>query len=411
MFEYLQQFRANFPDRKYYQLIDKVYCLENLEEAWKRVKANSGCAGIDKQSITDFLPHRKQYFREIQRAIQNGKYKPTPVLRKYIPKKNGKLRPLGIPTVKERILQQAMKNVLEPIFEVKFKDYSYGYRPNRSAHEAIARINNNFRQGYTWVIDADIKAFFDSVDHTKLMSFVGKEIADGKILGLIESWLKAGVIIEGELQETIEGTPQGGVISPLLANIYLHELDSEIAQMAGIRMVRYADDFVVMCKTKHVANLVMKELKKVIQKLKLEINTEKTKIVNAKEEEFGFLGFNIKYIPTGGRIKLTPQKLAVQKFKQRIKEITKRNMPMKATIIIGQLNKVIRGWGNYFRIGNVSKIFLGLDVWIRMRVRSYIEKKKSRYSHMRLPNVILQSEYKLASLYTLRRISLPIMGK
>ena len=214
MFEYLKKFRENFPNRKFYQLIDKVYDIGNLEDAWNKVKANKGCAGIDKQSISDFQPQRDLQFKELQRAIKKGTYRATPVLRKYIPKSDGKLRPLGIPTVKDRVLQQATKNVIEPIFEMKFMDCSYGFRPDKNAHQAIDQIRNYLQQGFTWIIDADIKSFFDSVDHNLLMSFVAEETSDGKVLGLIEGWLKAGVMTEGNIEETNKGTPQGGVITP-----------------------------------------------------------------------------------------------------------------------------------------------------------------------------------------------------
>jgi len=247
MFEYLKKFREHFPGRKFFQLIDKIYDMGNLKDAWKKVKFNKGCAGIDKQSINDFQKQSEQYLREIQRAVKNGIYEATPVLRKFIPKGDGKLRPLGIPTVKDRILQQATKNVIEQIFEMKFLDCSYGYRPDKSAHQAVEQIRKYVEQGYTWVIDADVEKFFDSVDHKLMMSFVAEEISDGKVLNLIESWLKAGVMNEGEIEETTEGTPQGGVISPLLANIYLHEMDKQVTRLYGVRMVRYADDGAPRC--------------------------------------------------------------------------------------------------------------------------------------------------------------------
>ena len=242
MFEYLKKFREHFPGRKFFQLIDKIYDMDNLKDAWKKVKSNKGCAGIDKQSINDFKKQSEQHLREIQRAVKNGIYKATPVLRKVIPKGENQFRALGIPTVKDRILQQATKNVIELIFEMKFLECSYGYRPNKSAHQAVEQIKKYVDQGYTWVIDADVEKFFDSVDHKLMMSFVAKEISDGKVLNLIETWLKAGVMSKGEIEETTVGTPQGGVISPLLVNIYLHEMDEQVTSLYGVRMVRYADD-------------------------------------------------------------------------------------------------------------------------------------------------------------------------
>ena len=284
MFEYLKKFREKFPNRKFYQLIDKIYDINNLEDAWNKVKANKGCAGVDKQSISDFQPRRDLHFKELQRTIKKGTYRATPVLRKYIPKSDGKLRPLGIPTVKDRVLQQATKNVIEPVFEMKFMDCSYGFRPDKNAHQAIVQIRNYLQQGFTWIIDADIKSFFDSVDHNLLMSFVAGEISDGKVLGLIEGWLKAGVMTEGKIDETNKGTPQGGVISPLLANVYLHEMDKAITKWVNVRLVRYADDFVIMCKTGWMAKKAMERLKKLLGELKLQLSETKTQIVNSEEE-------------------------------------------------------------------------------------------------------------------------------
>jgi RNA-directed DNA polymerase len=399
MFEYLKRFRENFPNRKFFRLIDKVYDLKNLETAWKTVKTNNGCAGVDKQCIGDFTKQKGMYLSEIQRAIKNEKYNATPVLRKYIPKTDGKLRPLGIPTVKDRVIQQATKNVLEPIFEMKFKECSYGYRPDKSAHQAIHKISEHLSQGFTWVIDADIKGFFDSVDHRMLMSFVAEEISDGKVLNLIELWLTAGMMSEGKLAETTVGTPQGGVISPLLANIYLHKFDEVISSQVNARIVRYADDFVVMCRSKWMAQQVMRTVKGVLAMLKLELNTEKTEIVNSDKEEFEFLGFKFRNVR--GKRRVEPKHGSIQKFKETVKQATRRNQPIKTEVMTGKLNYKIRGWGNYFKIGDVKVLYKELDVWIRMRVRSFIEKKKSCYAHQRISNNILQAKYKLASLTTL----------
>ena len=271
MFGYLSKYRKQFPERKFFQLIDKIYNMDNLRNAWKQVKSNKGCAGVDKLSIQGFQRQHEQYLREIQRAVRNGIYKATPVMRKYIPKSNGKLRPLGIPTVKDRVLQQATKNVIENIFEMKFLDCSYGYRPKRSAHQAVEQIRRHIQQGYWWVIDADVERFFDSVDHKLLMSLVAEEISDGKVLGLIESWLTAGVMNQGELEETTMGTPQGGVISPLLANIYLHELDKQVTTLDGVRLVRYADDLVIFCKTKKEAERTLEQVEEILAGLKLRL--------------------------------------------------------------------------------------------------------------------------------------------
>jgi len=399
VFEYLKKFRENFSKRKFYQLIDKVYDMDNLEEAWKKVKANKGCAGIDKQTIHEFWPYKETHFKEIQRQIKAGTYKATPVLRKYIPKSNGKYRPLGIPTVKDRVLQQATKNLVEPIFEMRFLDCSYGFRPDRNAHQAITQISDYLQEGFTWIIDADLKTFFDTVDHTLLMKLLAKEISDGKVLSLVESWLKAGVLSEGKLETTKEGTPQGGVISPLLANIYLHEFDKSITKKINVRLVRYADDFVVMCRTKWMAQKTMESIKRVLARLKLKLNKEKTKIVNSDVEDFLFLGFKFRNIR--GKRRYSPKEAAIKKFKTSVKRTTARKQPVKPEDMVGRLNLTIRGWGNYFKIGEVRVLYKELDVWIRTRVRSFIEKKKSDYARIRIPNHTLKSKYKLASLTTL----------
>jgi RNA-directed DNA polymerase len=399
VFEYLRKFRENFPKRKFYQLIDKVYSMDNLEEAWKRVKANKGCAGIDKQTINEFWPYKAMHFRELQRQIKTGTYKATPILRKYIPKSDGKYRPLGIPTVKDRVLQQATKNVVEPIFEMKFLDCSYGFRPDRNAHQAITQISEYLQEGFTWIIDADLKTFFDTVEHALLMKLLAKEISDGKVLSLIESWLKAGVLSEGKLVTTKEGTPQGGVISPLLANIYLHEFDKSITRKINVRLVRYADDFVVMCKTKWMAQKTMESIKRLLARLKLKLNKEKTKIVNSDVEDFCFLGFKFRNIR--GKRRYSPKKIAIEKFKDSVKQITGRKQPVKPEDMIGRLNQTIRGWGNYFKIGEVRVLYKQLDVWIHTRVRTFIEKKKSNYARKRITNHTLKTKYKLASLNTL----------
>lgn len=399
MFEYLRKFREHFPDRKFFQLIDKIYDMDNLKDAWKKVKSNKGCAGIDKQSINDFEKQSGQYLREIQRAVKNGMYKATPVLRKFIPKGENQFRALGIPTVKDRILQQAAKNVIEQIFEMKFLSCSYGYRPNKNAHQAVEQIKKYVDQGYTWIIDADVEKFFDSVDHKLMMVFVAEEISDGKVLNLIESWLKAGVMNEGEREETTEGTPQGGVASPLLANIYLHEMDEQVAKIYGVRMVRYADDFVILCKTENEAEQTMKRVEEILTGLKLRLNETKTRIVNVYWESFEFLGFKLE--GTFGRVFVTPGTKAIKRFKESIRRVTWRKQPVKPEHMIGRLNTVIRGWGNYFKIGNVKELFKILDCWIRTRVRTFIEKRKSKVARMRISNYVLKTEYHLTSLMTL----------
>jgi len=231
------------------------------------------------------------------------------------------------------------------------------------------------------------------------MSFVAEEISDGKVLNLIESWLTAGVLNKGEIEEITEGTPQGGVISPLLANIYLHEMDKQVSRLYGVRMVRYADDVVILCKTREIAERTLKQLEEILAGLKLQLNKKKTKIVNVNRESFGFLGFNFKR--GGGKVFVTPRKEAVKKFKETVRAVTCRRWSVKPKVMMGKLNSVIRGWGNYFKIGNVKKLFTKLDKWIRTRVRTFIERKKSDYAKRRISKYVLKSRYNLTSLMTL----------
>src|SRR3989338_10088270 len=401
VFEYLMRYRQNFPNRKFFQILDKIYDKNNLYDAWQKVKSNKGCAGVDEQSIYDFWVQKDMRLAEIERDLRNGNYKSMPILRKYIPKDNGKYRPLGIPTIKDRIVQQATKNVLEPIFECKFKDCSYGFRPNKSAHQAISLIVEYLKQGYTWIIDADIKTFFDKVDHSILMKLVCEEISDGKVLNLIEGWLKAEVMTEDRVETTKEGTPKVGVNSKLLANIYMHEMDKEITATANVQLVRYADDFVIMCKTKWSAEQAMAQVKDILDKLKLNLNEEKTRLIDVKKTTFEFLGFVFSFNSKNSRIYLKPREKSLKKFKDKIKAATGKKIPIEPKEMVGRLNSIIRGWGNYFKIGQVKVVFRELDIWIRMRCRMFIEKKKSRHSYWRIPNHVLKTEYKLASLITL----------
>lgn len=405
MFEYLKDFKYRYPDRKLFSLIDKVYDPDNLEASWEHVKANKGCAGIDEVSICEFLKQKELLLQELSRAVKQGKYVATPVLRKYIPKADGRMRPLGIPIVKDRILQQAARNVIEGVFEMKFLDCSYGFRPEKSAHQAIAAIEQSLKEGNCYVLDADIKSFFDSVNHERLIDLIAEEISDSRLLGLIRQWLCSGVMEDGKVTVTTLGTPQGGVISPLLANIYLHELDRAISKVPGLTLVRYADDFVILCNCKWRAQYALEQVKQVLSTLHLELHPEKTRIVNASIETFEFLGF--QFGVKRGHLRKVPRVRSVRKFKESVIKLTRRNQPIDPKQMVGRLNQTIRGWGHYFKIGNVTTLFTGLDVWIRMRVRSFIEKRKSCFSYERIPNHALQAEYKLASLITLLPRSLP----
>ena len=358
-----------------------------MDRAAQKVIENKGSAGVDDESIEEFNKNYKVNMRELRRQMKEERYTPSPVLRVFIPKGDGRKRPLGIPTVKDRIAQSTVKRIMEPIFEKVFMDCSYGFRPNRSAHDAIKKVEEYREQGYKWVVDADIKGYFDNIDQELLMEFITRRINDGWVLRMVKSWLAAGVMTEEGLKETPIGTPQGGSISPLLANIYLHQLDRIMVER-GYKIVRFADDFVVLTKSKKKANRALEVVKEIIEgKLNLRLHPEKTVVTNFGEG-FNFLGFKFK----NWRYK-SPRKKALKKFKGRVREITRRQQPWEVEFIINQLNPVIRGWGNYFSEGNVKKLYEKLDGWIRMRIRAYMEKGKAHYNqNKRIPNALLRQK-------------------
>lgn len=351
--------------RKWYSLIDKIWAMPNLEEAFKEVKANRGSSGVDKVTIKAFEANLEDNLRALQTALRTKNYTPKPVRRKYIKKDDGSKRPLGIPTVGDRVVQAALKRILEPIFEVKFCERSYGFRPGRSAHMAIETIRKDLMDGYRYVIDADLKSYFDTIPHDRLLEQVREEVVDGSVLRLIESFLKAGVLEDGVVQASDIGSPQGGVCSPLLANIYLHPLD-QLMEDRGHRMTRYADDFVICCRSQRGAERVLRQITTLLEKeLGLKVHPKKTKIVNHQEESFTFLGHEFK---PGHWV--TPSPKAMKKFKERVKEITRRNQTVNVGVLVKKiLNPYLRGWGNYFGSGDVKGLFSRLDAWIRRRLR------------------------------------------
>lgn len=352
--------------RKWYSLIDKIWAKANLEEAFREVKQNRGAAGIDRVTIKAFESELEHHLEVLQQTLRNKRYRPKPVRRVYIPKADGTERPLGIPTVGDRVVQAAARRVLEPIFEAKFMDCSYGFRPGRSAHMALAKIRKDLKDGYRYVIDADLKAYFDSIPHDKLLGLVKETIVDGSVLALLVSFLQAGIMDGGSYHLNERGTPQGGVISPLLANIYLHPLD-EIMTQRGHRLTRYADDFVICCKTQKGAERVLKSVTRLLEQVMgLKVHPEKTKIVNSKRESFVFLGHEFK----PGK-KMVPSSKAITKFKDKVREITRRNQTVDVPKLVKKtLNPYLRGWGNYFVTGNVKTRFQEYDRWIRRRLRS-----------------------------------------
>jgi Retron-type reverse transcriptase len=370
--------------KKWHSLIDKVWNWRNLNEAWEKVKQNRGAGGIDEVSMEEFERNIEQNLNEIQRLLRQDRYKPNPVKRVYIPKPDGKQRPLGIPTIRDRVVQQALKNVIEQIFEAEFSDSSFGYRPGKSAKQAIERIEAIRDEGHEWVVDADIKAFFDTVNHEKLIDAVAERISDGRVLRLIRSFLKADIMEQGQgLAKNVIGTPQGGVISPLLANIYLHYFDEKMAGF-GYEVVRYADDFLVLCKDEEEAREALNHVKEILGELELTLHPEKTKIKNFSEG-IEFLGFTV-YISHK-----VPRKEAIRKYKDAVRRATRRNLPINLEMVIRGLNPIVIGWGNYFKIANVNWLYKGLDGWTRMRLRAFKEKRKSYNSNRRITNAFLEN--------------------
>ncbi|MFS0724233.1 group II intron reverse transcriptase/maturase [Paenibacillus sp. 1P07SE] len=353
-------------ERRWYSLIDKVWAKPNLKEAFKEVKRNRGAAGIDRMTIQAFESELENHLEVLQQTLKNKTYRPKPVRRVYIPKADGTQRPLGIPTVGDRVAQAAAKRILEPIFEARFMDCSYGFRPGRSAHMALAQIRKDLSDGYRYVIDADLKSYFDTIPHEKLIERVQETVVDGSVLNLLRKFLQAGVMDGGSFHLNEQGTPQGGVISPLLANIYLHPLDQTMTER-GHRLTRYADDFVICCRTQKGAERVLRSVVRLLEReLGLTIHPEKTKIVNNTKESFEFLG----HVFRSGKW-MRPSDKAMTKFKTRVKEITRRNQTVDVEQLVKKkLNPYLRGWGNYFGTGDVKGQFRVFDSWIRRRLRS-----------------------------------------
>lgn len=345
--------------------------------AFKRVKRNRGVAGIDKVSVKMFEANLAQNLAALMRDLKQGTFEPMPLRRAYIPKADGQLRPLGIPAVRDRVAQEVLRHLLEPIFEGRFHDASFGFRPNRNCHQAVQRVLDLGRQGYSHVLDADIKGFFDNIPHTVIMSGLAAEVADGNILRLVEKFLRAGVMEQGVFKPTSMGTPQGGVFSPLLANIALDQLDWQLEE-AGLRLVRYADDFVVLCQSERQAKEARDLVEQVLARLGLQLSAEKTQLTRFKKG-FNFLGFFI----SSRTVRMREQ--SVRKFKDRVRELTCRKLNLDADSIL-RLNWVLRGTANFFAapFARVSGLFRSLDSWVRMRLRCMKFKRKWRTDNYRL---------------------------
>jgi RNA-directed DNA polymerase len=370
--------RAELLSRLRYQrslttnLMDKISSYGSLGKAYQQVKRNQGSGGVDGVSISDFGSNLTSELKVLHGQLSEGKYEAKAVRGVEIPKANGGIRRLGIPTIADRVVQQSILTALQPIYDPHFSDYSYGFRPNRSAHQAIAQAAAYVQEGYNWVVDIDLKNFFDEINHDRLMSRLSKVIADKKVLDLIRSYLKAGLMVDGLVSQRIAGSPQGGPLSPLLSNIVLDELDREL-EARGLRFVRYADDCNIFVKSERSAHRVMDSLVVYIEeKLKLKVNREKSGVGQC--ETVKFLGVTIE---RKGTIRLADANEA--RFKKKIRSITKRNRGLKFAQIIKEVNLVIQGWGIYFRCCNTwLNTFKNLDGWIRKRLRCYALKQHQR---------------------------------
>jgi RNA-directed DNA polymerase len=401
----MKKWNQRYHDKfKKHSLVNQIWDEKNLERAWKRVKANRGSAGIDQISLIDFEQNLSQNIAEIQRLLRENRYTPKPVKRVLIPKDNGKMRKLGIPTVRDRVVQQALKNVVEPIFEEIFIDQSHGYRPNKDAHEAVRKAEAYLEAGYHWVVDADIEGFFDHVDHSILMDLVCEKVSDGRVLSLIESFLVSGIMNECIFEASTEGTPQGGNLSPLLSIIYLNHFDRRIGEL-GYLILRYADDILIFCKYEWEAEDALNRAREILEgELKLKLSSEKTNIVHARKKGVEYLGFHFN-----GRWR-RPKDKAKKKFKAEIKYRTRRQQPRNLEAVIESINPVIRGWGNYFKVGTVKKLFEELDGYIRARLRSFRAKRRTWNIILNtLPKLELE-KIGLVSLSSLREESISCNG-
>jgi RNA-directed DNA polymerase len=388
---------------QWFSLMDKVWKMENLQSALQQVVRNKGGAGVDGQSCEGYLKASPQRLARVQEKLKNGSYSPQPVKRVWIPKLGSKeLRPLGIPTVEERVVQTALRNVIEPIFEHTFAEHSYGFRPGRGAKDALRRVDQLLKAGNVWVVDADLKGYFDSIPQDQLMAAVAEHIADGAVLELIRKMLRQGVMESGKgWQPTEAGTPQGAVISPLLANLYLNPLDHLMARQ-GREMVRYADDFVILCLSQQTAQEVLEQLRQWTEAAGLTLHPTKTRIIDASQKGgFDFLGYHFE---RGHR---WPRQKSHDKFREIIRQKTGRLDPRPMPAIVANVNPTLRGWFGYFK-HSVSNIFAREDQWVRQRLRSMLRRRhklpgRARgRDHQRWPNAYF-AELGLISLALARK--------
>jgi RNA-directed DNA polymerase len=393
--------------QKAHSLIGQVHDPRNLRRAWISVRDNRGAGGVDRVSIGRFDQDHERYLAVLGQRLASGSYRPQPVRRVEIDKPGTTAkRPLGIPTVVDRVCQQALRQVLEPIFEPTFSEVSFGFRPGRSAHMAMRRIWGQLQAGGRWIVDADIADYFGTISHEKLLGLVAERVADGRVLGLIRQILTAGAMRDGIFESSVAGTPQGGVISPLLSNVYLHVFDVRMEQ-EGIQLTRYADDWLAVCRTREEAERALASARAVLEgELGLRIHPEKTRIVHVSQG-FEFLGYKIglgrglRFKSGGIGLYAIPRQRSIDRFKDKVRSLTRRRISIPLEELIAALNPVIRGWGNYYRRAHVRRLFNRLNLWIVRRIWGWRFKRWRNAGWRTLPETRLYGEFGLVNLLQL----------
>lgn len=355
-------------------ILELILTRDNLNRAYKQVKRNNGAGGIDGMQVDELLPYLRENQEKLLQSLRDGKYRPKPVRRVEIPKENGKTRKLGIPTVVDRLIQQAICQVLTPIFEKQFSDNSFGFRPKRSTHDALKRCQTNITEGYKYVVDLDLEKYFDTVNQSKLIQLLSETIKDGRVIALIHKFLRAGIMVGGMFEDSLEGVPQGGPLSPLLGNIMLNECDHEL-ERRGHRFVRYADDLMVFCRSKKAAERTMEHIVPYLEKkLFLKVNREKTQVAYIGRVKY--LGYGFYVYKGEGRLRVHPK--SIRKLKDKIREVTGRSNGMGIAERKTRLNQIIRGWVNHFRLADMKKLLKEMDEWTRSRIRMITWKRWKR---------------------------------
>src|SRR5438552_63785 len=384
---------------RWYSLLDKVIRPATLESAWRQVARNNGAAGVDGQSIERFAAQAERYLQELQVSLKDASYRPDPVKRVEIPKGDGRTRPLGIPTVKDRIVQTALKMVIEPIFETQFRPGSYGFRPGRSCKDALREVDRLLKEGFAWVVDADLQSYFDGIPHNRLMTLVAASISDGPVLSLLEGFLQQDIMKDMARWRPTTGTPQGAVISPLLANLYLHPLDL-LMEQSGLRMVRYADDFVILCRTEADAVAALRQVEAWVAGYGLTLHPDKTRAGGRRQPVRGveFVGYRFE---AGRRL---VRKKSLKALKDKVRDLTGRSRGDSLERIVSDLNPLLRGWFGYFQHATPA-LFGVLDGFVRRRLRAILRKQEKRpgmgrcqADHQRWPNAFFAAH----GLFTLR---------